>query len=179
MLFFRCQFLVEYQISAVETEFTPGWLWISPIFRTPRPCSISTTFGRTPDRFTNLPGKFTLGNSNPRRVIGALSAFSHLKHKCWQCLCFRFIKRLEDSKKLLRNYTQNIDTLEQVAGIENVIECHGSFATASCTRCKSKVTSENIRSDILEQKIPYCAKCCELNRQLQSNGPDSLSGKCL
>ena len=32
---------------------------------------------------------------------------------------------LEKHKKLLRNYSQNIDTLEQVAGIRNVIECHG------------------------------------------------------
>lgn len=32
---------------------------------------------------------------------------------------------LEKHKKLLRNYSQNIDTLEQVAGIQNVIECHG------------------------------------------------------
>jgi len=88
----------------------------------------------------------------------------------------RFLKRLEDSKKLLRNYTQNIDTLEQVAGIENVIECHGSFATASCTRCKSKVTSDSIRKNILEQKIPYCAKCYEHARQPNTSGPDSLSG---
>lgn len=39
--------------------------------------------------------------------------------------CHRFIKMLDKQKKLLRNYSQNIDTLEQVAGIENVIECHG------------------------------------------------------
>lgn len=32
---------------------------------------------------------------------------------------------LEKQKKLLRNYTQNIDTLEQIAGIDNVVECHG------------------------------------------------------
>ena len=38
---------------------------------------------------------------------------------------YRFIKMLEKHKKLLRNYSQNIDTLEQVAGIKNVIECHG------------------------------------------------------
>lgn len=44
-------------------------------------------------------------------------------------LCFvsRFIKMLEQHGKLLRNYTQNIDTLEQVAGIGNVIECHGKI----------------------------------------------------
>jgi len=40
-------------------------------------------------------------------------------------LFFRFIKVLEKKGRLLRNYTQNIDTLEQVVGIENVIECHG------------------------------------------------------
>lgn len=39
----------------------------------------------------------------------------------------RFIKRLEESGKLLRNYTQNIDTLEQMCGIRNVITCHGRY----------------------------------------------------
>jgi len=41
--------------------------------------------------------------------------------------CHRFIKMLDQQRKLLRNYSQNIDTLEQVAGIENVIECHGKY----------------------------------------------------
>lgn len=36
-----------------------------------------------------------------------------------------FIKKIEDNRKLLRNYTQNIDTLELTAGINNVIQCHG------------------------------------------------------
>lgn len=43
--------------------------------------------------------------------------------------CHQFIRCIESCGKLLRNYTQNIDTLEQVAGIHNVIQCHGSFAT--------------------------------------------------
>lgn len=71
----------------------------------------------------------------------------------------RFIKLLERHGKLLRNYTQNIDTLERVAGIENIIECHGSFATASCTRCKFKVDAAVIRDDILQQRIPMCTIC--------------------
>ena len=36
-----------------------------------------------------------------------------------------FIKMLEDKGKLLRNYTQNIDTLENIAGINRVVQCHG------------------------------------------------------
>ncbi|UYV66947.1 SIRT1 [Cordylochernes scorpioides] len=39
-------------------------------------------------------------------------------------LSHKFIKLLEDKGKLLRNYTQNIDTLEHEAGISRVITCH-------------------------------------------------------
>ncbi|KAH9375986.1 hypothetical protein HPB48_021473 [Haemaphysalis longicornis] len=71
----------------------------------------------------------------------------------------RFIKMLEDKKKLLRNYTQNIDTLEEACGIRNVITCHGSFATASCTRCRYQVDCDAVKEDIFRQVIPLCPKC--------------------
>lgn len=75
--------------------------------------------------------------------------------------CHRFIASLEKSGKLLRNYTQNIDTLEQEAGIERVIQCHGSFATASCTVCKRQVAASEIREDIFERRIPMCSVCSQ------------------
>ncbi|ESO84090.1 hypothetical protein LOTGIDRAFT_108079 [Lottia gigantea] len=73
--------------------------------------------------------------------------------------CHKFIKLLDDHNKLLRNYTQNIDTLEQVAGIKNVIQCHGSFATAQCMACKHKVDADVIKKDIFDQVIPACPVC--------------------
>lgn len=87
-------------------------------------------------------------------------------------LSHMFIKKLEDHGKLLRNYTQNIDTLEMTANIKNAILCHGSFATASCTVCKFKVDSEFIREKIFNQEIPYCHKCKEEEetRETQENG---------
>jgi NAD-dependent deacetylase sirtuin 1 len=72
-----------------------------------------------------------------------------------------FVKKIEQHNRLLRNYTQNIDTLEMAAQINNVIQCHGSFATATCTVCKFKVNSEFIREQIFNQEIPYCNKCKE------------------
>jgi len=60
----------------------------------------------------------------------------------------------------LRNYTQNIDTLEQGAGIERVIQCHGSFATATCLRCTNRVPAATIEREIMEQRIPLCSTCC-------------------
>ncbi|KPM04441.1 NAD-dependent protein deacetylase sirtuin-1-like protein [Sarcoptes scabiei] len=71
----------------------------------------------------------------------------------------RFIKFLETKGKLLRNYSQNIDTLEKAAGIKNLITCHGSFATATCTVCCYKVDSSAIKNDIFQQKIPLCPNC--------------------
>lgn len=71
----------------------------------------------------------------------------------------RFIRSLESHNKLLRNYTQNIDTLEQVAGISNVIQCHGSFAAATCQRCGYKVAADAIKDDIFQQRIPMCPHC--------------------
>lgn len=40
-----------------------------------------------------------------------------------------------------------------------MIECHGSFATATCTRCSHKVTADKIRDIVLAQNIPLCEKC--------------------
>ncbi|XP_033103130.1 NAD-dependent protein deacetylase sirtuin-1-like [Anneissia japonica] len=84
----------------------------------------------------------------------------------------QFISVLEQQGKLLRNYTQNIDTLEQVAGISKVIQCHGSFASASCTRCKHKVDADFIREDIFNQVVPLCPNCPQDSDELAVMKPD-------
>lgn len=89
--------------------------------------------------------------------------------------CHRFIKLLEMQRKLLRNYTQNIDTLEKVANIEKVVECHGSFATATCTKCGYKVSADAIRESVLAQKIPLCEKCHGEGRT--SVNPDDIKSQ--
>lgn len=42
-----------------------------------------------------------------------------------------------------------------------MVQCHGSFATATCTKCKRKVKAEDIREDIFAQRIPHCTDCEE------------------
>ncbi|KAM9803912.1 LOW QUALITY PROTEIN: NAD-dependent protein deacetylase sirtuin-1 [Neosynchiropus ocellatus] len=76
--------------------------------------------------------------------------------------CHKFISMLDKQGKLLRNYTQNIDTLEQVAGVQRIIQCHGSFATASCLVCKHKVDCEAVREDIFNQCVPHCPRCPDI-----------------
>ena len=55
-----------------------------------------------------------------------------------------------------------------------MVQCHGSFATATCTKCKRKVEAEAIREDIFAQRIPFCPIChdrVEAYRRLQAETP--------
>ncbi|XP_074873850.1 NAD-dependent protein deacetylase sirtuin-2 isoform X2 [Carettochelys insculpta] len=55
-------------------------------------------------------------------------------------VCHYFIRLLKEKGLLLRCYTQNIDTLERVAGLdqEDLVEAHGTFFTSHCLRSSCK-----------------------------------------
>ena len=87
-----------------------------------------------------------------------------------------FIRLLQDKGKLLTNFTQNIDNLESYAGIapEKLIQCHGSFATATCIECKTRVPGEAIYKDLKAGRVARCDECLRSIRK-QSNGVGSGS----
>ena len=74
-----------------------------------------------------------------------------------------FIRLLQDKDKLQTNYTQNIDNIEERAGVDKhrLIQCHGSFATATCRKCRYKVKGTDIFPDIRAQRVPRCKRCIE------------------
>ncbi|KAF2131521.1 SIR2-domain-containing protein [Dothidotthia symphoricarpi CBS 119687] len=74
-----------------------------------------------------------------------------------------FIRLLQDKDKLLTNYTQNIDNVEAHAGIrkDKLIQCHGSWANATCRKCKYKVPGEEIFDSVRAQKPAECKRCIE------------------
>lgn len=77
-----------------------------------------------------------------------------------------FIALLQEKGKLLTNYSQNIDNLEAKAGInpEKLVQCHGSFATATCVKCGDRVPGETIFPEIKAGSIPRCRKCVPSKR---------------
>jgi len=91
-----------------------------------------------------------------------------------------FIRLLQDKGKLLTNYTQNIDNVESHAGIrkDKLIQCHGSWATATCRKCRYRIPGEDIFDDIRAQRIAECKKCIHeiatqkpgMKRKRSSNG---------
>lgn len=79
---------------------------------------------------------------------------------------FHFLLRLFQEKDLLhRIYTQNIDTLEQLAGVEptKIIAAHGSFADNHCIECKERMSPELLKAQMQDKSvnggIPTCGKC--------------------
>mmetsp|Transcript_20067 Transcript_20067/g.37296 ORF Transcript_20067/g.37296 Transcript_20067/m.37296 type:complete len:623 (-) Transcript_20067:13-1881(-) len=72
-----------------------------------------------------------------------------------------FIRLLHDKGLLSTCYSQNIDTLERKAGIpdDKVIEAHGSFASAHCTKCNAPFDSDVCKEKILSGNTPIrCTK---------------------
>ncbi len=77
-----------------------------------------------------------------------------------------FIALLQQKGKLLTNYSQNIDNLEAKAGIKpsKLVQCHGSFATASCVGCGYRCDGERLFPVIKAGKIPRCPRCAPKER---------------
>lgn len=75
--------------------------------------------------------------------------------------CHYFIRLLHEKGMLLRNYTQNIDTLEVSTGIPDdlLVFAHGSYASASCIECHHPHTREWVKEEVFADRIPKCSKC--------------------
>eukprot|EP00297_Palpitomonas_bilix_P006556 CAMPEP_0113886954 /NCGR_PEP_ID=MMETSP0780_2-20120614/11897_1 /TAXON_ID=652834 /ORGANISM="Palpitomonas bilix" /LENGTH=403 /DNA_ID=CAMNT_0000875337 /DNA_START=259 /DNA_END=1470 /DNA_ORIENTATION=+ /assembly_acc=CAM_ASM_000599 len=73
-------------------------------------------------------------------------------------LTHTLIRLLVDNDMVLRNYTQNIDGLERIAGIDAdmLVEAHGTFATARCTRCGHEHDAQYVKDAMAKDEIPRC-----------------------
>jgi len=67
-----------------------------------------------------------------------------------------FLAWLDKQGILLRVYTQNIDALEEEAGVRNVVYAHGSLSNATCMKCKTTYSSSDIADDINAGRVPLC-----------------------
>lgn len=66
-------------------------------------------------------------------------------------LAHYFIKLLDDKQKLLRVFTQNIDSLEHATGLckSKIVAAHGNFDSASCVFTGKPVPVEDVREAYL------------------------------
>ncbi|XP_016108395.1 NAD-dependent protein deacetylase sirtuin-2 isoform X1 [Sinocyclocheilus grahami] len=81
-------------------------------------------------------------------------------------VCHYFMRMLKDKGLLTRCYSQNIDTLERVAGLEgeDLIEAHGTFHTSHCVSflCRKEYSMDWMKNQIFSEDIPKCDSCGSL-----------------
>ena len=74
-----------------------------------------------------------------------------------------FLRLLAERGLCTRIYTQNIDTLERIAGVPDdvLVEAHGSFETATCTSCREGFSKEWVGERLFGEEggIPRCTTC--------------------
>eukprot|EP01090_Pellita_catalonica_P017639 TRINITY_DN5369_c0_g1_i1.p1 TRINITY_DN5369_c0_g1~~TRINITY_DN5369_c0_g1_i1.p1 ORF type:complete len:362 (+),score=50.34 TRINITY_DN5369_c0_g1_i1:115-1200(+) len=73
-----------------------------------------------------------------------------------------FFRLLEEKGVLLRNYTQNIDSLERKAGIaeDKLVFAHGTFESSTCLQCREVFdTHDTVIENVYKDKIPQCPEC--------------------
>lgn len=75
------------------------------------------------------------------------------------------IKLFQDKEQLKRVYTQNIDTLERLAGVKDefIVEAHGSFAKNHCIDCNEEMSAlefkKHIFNEDVDERVSRCNKC--------------------
>ncbi|XP_064484920.1 NAD-dependent protein deacetylase sirtuin-2-like [Ornithodoros turicata] len=74
-----------------------------------------------------------------------------------------FLRLLHEKGLLLRLYTQNIDSLERMAGVpaEKLVEAHGTFHTSHCLdpECNTEYSLQWLREKIATEAVPVCPHC--------------------
>lgn len=128
-------------------------------------CSILDTLGNIPKSFSrSIPDSCWCWND--RQVLMCSSFAKQIYPSNFTpSPCHRWIKLLEEKGlvcprhdfriradgQLLRNYTQNIDTLESQAGVEKVLQCHGRYL--QLTFEDPKLMSRIIQNSFMPRKL--------------------------
>ncbi|XP_034664910.1 NAD-dependent protein deacetylase Sirt2 [Drosophila subobscura] len=75
-----------------------------------------------------------------------------------------FIRLLHEKGLLVRHYTQNIDTLDRLAGVpeDKLVEAHGSFHSNHCIQCKKEYDMAWMKEEIFADRLPKCTACTKI-----------------
>lgn len=75
--------------------------------------------------------------------------------------CHYFIRLLHEHGLLHRHYTQNIDTLDRIAGIpaDKLVEAHGTFHTNHCVDCRLEHAFDWMKERVMDERLPLCESC--------------------
>ncbi|XP_014273705.1 NAD-dependent deacetylase sir2A [Halyomorpha halys] len=87
---------------------------------------------------------------------------SVLKNDYEPTLSHYFIALLEHKNLLLKNYTLNMDDVENLAGITRYTQIYGNLYSFVCINCRKEFSFEWTKVRLDEKKIPQCTNCASL-----------------
>ena len=93
---------------------------------------------------------------DPKPFFDFARDFISLEEKILPSFTHQFFAKLEQSGKCKAIITQNIDSLHQKAGSQNVLEFHGSFLRSHCLSCGKKYDYSTMRKLISTFSVPRC-----------------------
>ncbi len=97
---------------------------------------------------------------NPEKVYNWLRPLAKLIINASPNSAHNGLTQLEGGGYLQKIITQNVDSLHQKAGSNNVLEVHGSFRTLTCTSCfKQHRSSAFLDTFIQDGELPRCRSC--------------------
>jgi NAD-dependent deacetylase len=105
--------------------------------------------------------------------IASIDAFRHDPARVWEFYAYRLgilgevepneghraIAALERAGLVSAVITQNVDSLHQRAGSREVVEVHGSLATAVCPVCGAREPVESVERKLAIAPVPACDLC--------------------
>ena len=110
----------------------------------------------TIESFNQNPTKFwTMGRELAETILQAKPNSAHLG-----------LSKLESDKKLIGIITQNIDNLHQAAGSKRIVELHGNYLRAYCTKCSKEFVGDAVHQRVVNGEIP--PKCDDCKGVLKS-----------
>ena len=97
---------------------------------------------------------------NPEKFFDWMRPLAHKMHLADPNSAHVGLATLEKTGYVKTIITQNIDSLHQKAGSNNVVEVHGSMRSMTCMRCFKHVGSDGYVESYLEHgEIPHCPDC--------------------
>ncbi len=93
---------------------------------------------------------------NPAPFYDFTRDFLGVIHSIEPTQTHRFLALLEAEGKLTAVVTQNIDSLHQKAGSQNVVPVHGDYWTSHCLSCGAEFDLDYLLQAIREEEVPHC-----------------------
>jgi len=122
-----------------------------PDFRGPQGLYVTRQYD--PDTIFDI-GAF---RRNPAPFYEFTRDFLGVIHTIEPTVAHRFLARLEGEGRLTAVVTQNIDSLHQKAGSQNVVSVHGDYWMSHCMACGEAFELATLEEMVREHEVPRCS----------------------